>query len=175
MPYNLGTNCRSVQRRKSVFCSVRPYGFHQSDLGAGELSRDSKIELKHAVESQYGGTATFVQFVPIHEEHNGQTVWDGTVAVFNLAGHPKTTRAYAWSYELPDGKRRSIAVLHIPPIIGPREAVRAAIVAERKRVPCPDCGGTGEIMPMRSPDMLKRPGRSMANRRCPTCRGTGVI
>jgi len=31
-----------------------------------------------------------------------------------------------------DGKRRFFAVLHIPPITGPREAVRAAIVAEHR-------------------------------------------
>jgi len=89
-------------------------------------------ELKRAVESQHGGTATFVQSVPIREEHVGQTVWDGTVHVFDLAGHPKATRAYAWSYERPDGKRRFFAVLHVPPIIGPREAVKAAIVAEAR-------------------------------------------
>lgn len=92
----------------------------------------SMNELKCAVESQHGGTATFAQSVPIHEEHNGQTVWDGTVAVFDLADHPEATRAHAWSYELPDGKRRFFAVLHIPPITGPREAVRAAIVAEAR-------------------------------------------
>ena len=87
-------------------------------------------ELKKAVESQHGGTATFVQSVPIREAHEGKTVWDGTVAVFDLSGHPQATRACAWSYELPDGKRRFFAVLHVGPIIGPREAVRAAIVAE---------------------------------------------
>jgi hypothetical protein len=89
-------------------------------------------DLKHAVESQHGGTASFVQFVPIREEHNGQTVWDGTVEVFDLSGHPKATRAYAWSYERDDGNRRFIAVLHVPPITGPRDAVRAAIVAEQR-------------------------------------------
>lgn len=89
-------------------------------------------ELKKAIESQHGGTASFVQFVPIHEEHGGQTVWDGTVAVFDLTGHPKAPRAYAWSYKLPDGERRFFAVLHIPPVTGPREAVRAAIVAEQR-------------------------------------------
>jgi len=62
----------------------------------------------------------------------GQTVWDGTVHVFDLAGHPKATRAYAWSYELPDGKRRFFAVLHADPIKSPRDAVRAAIVAEAR-------------------------------------------
>ncbi len=40
--------------------------------------------------------------------------------------------AYAWSYECDDGKRRFFAVLHVPPITGPREAVQAAIVAEAR-------------------------------------------
>ena len=41
-------------------------------------------------------------------------------------------RAYAWSYERPDGKRRFFAVLHMPPVASPRDAVRAAIVAEQR-------------------------------------------
>ncbi len=39
---------------------------------------------------------------------------------------------YAWSYERYDRKRRFFAVLHTPQITGPREALRAAIVAEAK-------------------------------------------
>jgi hypothetical protein len=50
----------------------------------------------------------------------------------DLEGHATANRAYAWSYERPDGKRRFVAVLHVPPVTGPREAVRAAIVAEQK-------------------------------------------
>jgi hypothetical protein len=96
------------------------------------LTEISPDQIKQAVESQHGGTATFVQSVPIHEEHAGQTVWDGTVAVFDLSGHPRAKRAYAWSYERPDGKRRFMAVLHAGPVTGPREAVRAAIVAESR-------------------------------------------
>ncbi len=95
-----------------------------------EVSPD---QLKEAVESQHGGEATFVQSVPIHEEHHGRTVWNGAVQVYDLIGQPDgATRAYAWSYGLPDGKRRFIAVLHTGPITGPREAVRAAIVAEQR-------------------------------------------
>lgn len=79
------------------------------------------------------GKATFVQSVPIHEEHKGQTVWNGAVQVYDLADSPSgATRAYAWSHNLPDGKRRFFAVLHTGPITGPREAVRAAIVAEAR-------------------------------------------
>ena len=93
-----------------------------------EVSRD---RLKQAVESQHGGTATFIQAVPVHETHNGQTVWDGVVHVFDLQDHPRAAfRAYAWSYEHGDGKRRFFAVLHTPQINGPRKALAAAIVAK---------------------------------------------
>ena len=97
------------------------------------MSEVSTAELKHAVESQHGGTATLVQSVPVHEEHGSQVVWDGVVHVFDLAGNPKSSRAYAWSHAI-DGstKRRFFAVLHMGPITGPLEAVRAAIVAEHK-------------------------------------------
>lgn len=94
-----------------------------------EVSTD---QLKRAVEAQHGGTATLVQSVPVRETQGAETVWEGTVHVFDLAGHPTATRAYAWSYEREDGKRRFFAVLGIPPINSPRDAVRAAIVAEAK-------------------------------------------
>ena len=98
----------------------------------GAVSEVAPSELKQAVESQHGGRATYVQSVPIKETHGGQTVWDGTVAVFDLADHPKAKRAYAWSYAMEDGRRMFFAVLHIPPVTSPRDAVRAAIVAESK-------------------------------------------
>jgi hypothetical protein len=90
-------------------------------------------QLKRAIESQHGGTATLVQSVPLNETFNGKAVWQGVVHVFDLAGHPKANRAYAWSSERDDGKRRFYAVLHMGPVTGPVEAVRAAIVAEQRR------------------------------------------
>jgi hypothetical protein len=41
-------------------------------------------------------------------------------------------RTNAWSYECDDGRRRFFAVLHTGPITSPRDAVRAAIVAEAR-------------------------------------------
>jgi hypothetical protein len=72
--------------------------------------------------------------VPVLEKTDeGETVWDGVVHVFELKGSDSGAfRAYAWSYELVDGRRRFFAVLHTPQIVGPREAVRAAIVAEAR-------------------------------------------
>jgi hypothetical protein len=90
-------------------------------------------QLKEAIEVQHGGKATLAQSVPVLETFGGQTVWEGVVHVFDLAGHPKATRAYAWSSPIEGStKRRFFAVLHIPPIVSPLDAVRAAIVAEHR-------------------------------------------
>ncbi len=90
-------------------------------------------QLKQAVESQHGCTATLAQSVPVKETFGGKTVWEGVVHVFKINGHPKASQAYAWSSPIEGSdKRRFFAVLHMPPITSPVEAVRAAIVAENK-------------------------------------------
>jgi hypothetical protein len=71
--------------------------------------------------------------VPVKETHAGAIVWEGVVHVFDLTGHPRTTRAYAWSSPIEGSdKRRFFAVLHLPPVASPLDVVRAAIVAEQK-------------------------------------------
>jgi hypothetical protein len=91
-------------------------------------------QLREAVENMHGGTATLAQSVPVKETFQGQTVWEGVVHVFELPGHPKATRAYAWSSPIEGStKRRFFAVLHTERINSPVEAVRAAIVAEARR------------------------------------------
>jgi hypothetical protein len=97
------------------------------------VSEVSPDQLKLAVESQHGGTATFVQSVPVREMFRGQDAFSGNVAIFDLKDSPSgATRAYAWEQDRPDGKKRYAAVLHTGPITGPMEAVRAAIVAEAR-------------------------------------------
>lgn len=91
-------------------------------------------QLQRAVEGQHGGKATLVEAVSVKEEWQGKTVWEGVVHVFDLEGHPKATRAYAWSSPVEGSdKRRFCAVLHLGGIRSPLDAVRAAIVAERRR------------------------------------------
>jgi hypothetical protein len=100
---------------------------------ASEMIGECITQLKRAVESQHGGNASFVQSVPIKETHNGQTVWEGVVYVFDLTDHPKARRAYSWSSPIEGSdKRRFFAVLHMGPIKSPADAVRAAIVAEQR-------------------------------------------
>lgn len=95
-----------------------------------EVSSD---QLKQAVESQHGGKATFIQSVPVREQFRGDIAFTGNVAIFHLDNSPSgATRAYAWEQDRPDGKKRYAAVLHLGGITGPREAVRAAIVAEQR-------------------------------------------
>jgi hypothetical protein len=94
---------------------------------------DDSKQLKQAVESQHGCTATLAQSVPVKETFGGKTVWEGIVHVFKIHGHPQASQAYAWSSPIEGSdKRRFFAVLHVPPIMSPQDAVRAAIVAERK-------------------------------------------
>lgn len=92
-------------------------------------------DLRTAIETQHGGTASLVQSVPVREAFEGRPVWEGIVHVFDLAGHPKATRAYAWSSPVDgsDTRRRFFAVLHMGGIKSPLDAVRAAIVAETRR------------------------------------------
>lgn len=93
------------------------------------------VDLKRAVESQHGGAATLVQSVPVRELFDGKPVWEGVVHVFDLAGHPKATRAYAWSSPIEgSSKRRFFAVLQMGAIKSPVDAVRAAIVAEQRNI-----------------------------------------
>ena len=90
-------------------------------------------QLKRAVEAQHSGTATLAQSAPVKETFDGKTVWEGVVHVFDLAGHPHATRAYAWPSPIEgSAKRRFFAVLHLGAITGPGEAVRAAIVVEQR-------------------------------------------
>ena len=98
------------------------------------VQTDKISALVDALQNQHCGQAIFTQSVPIKETHNGQTVWEGVVHVFDLADNPKAARAYAWSSPIEGStKRRFFAVLHMGAIKSPADAVRAAIVAEHRR------------------------------------------
>lgn len=70
-----------------------------------------------------------VQSVPTNEVFQGQTVWQGVVEVFDITGHPKAKRAYAW--EIPGPPRDWVAVLEIPPVKSAQTAVQAWVVSAR--------------------------------------------
>lgn len=91
-------------------------------------------ELRDVIYKLHGAEATHRESVPVKESFQGQTVWNGIVEVFDLTGHPKANRIYAWSHNTDDpaNPKRYVTVLHIPPIVSPQTAVQAAIVQELK-------------------------------------------
>lgn len=90
----------------------------------------NREELRDLIHRLHGAKGTYVGSVPVIEVFHGKVVWDGVVEVFDLTGHPKTHRAYAWSYETQEEEKRHVIVLHISPSVSPQTAVRAAIVPE---------------------------------------------
>jgi hypothetical protein len=97
------------------------------------MNEVSPSELRDAVERMHGCKATLAQSAPVSEVAGSRPVWQGVVHVFDLTGHPKATRAYAWSSPIEGSdKRRFFAVLHQGPVTSPLTAVRAAIIQEAR-------------------------------------------
>lgn len=91
-------------------------------------------ELQNAIRSLHGCESQHVETVPVTETFQGETVWKGEVEVFNIRGHPKAKRAYAWAHASgkKDQGKRYVAVLELPPVTSPESAVRAGILQEIK-------------------------------------------
>lgn len=98
-------------------------------------SIDTIEELQKAVETLHECRAHFVETDEVVELFQGKRVWEGIVFIFDLEGHPKATRAYAWSSPIEGStKRKFFAVLHVPPVTSARDAVRAAIVQDTEPI-----------------------------------------
>ena len=87
-------------------------------------------ELRRVVERMHDCSASHSGSAPVEEVFQGQTVWKGRVEIFDLTGHPKASRAYAWEHETSSGTIRRQAVLELPPVESPETAVRAVVVSE---------------------------------------------
>lgn len=91
---------------------------------------DYQKELKLAVQKMHGGDALWIESVPIKEVFRGETAWEGLVEVYALSGHAKAKQCFAWGVRRDDDNGWDVtAVLSIPPITTPHDAVKAAIVA----------------------------------------------
>ena len=92
---------------------------------------DYLAELKAKIRLLHGCEATHRQTVPVKEVFQRKTVWDGEVEVFDLTGHAKAKRCYAWGY--PDENQPDnldvVTVLEIPPVVSAQSAVKVAIAA----------------------------------------------
>jgi hypothetical protein len=87
-------------------------------------------ELRDIIHRLHGAKATHRESVPVTEKFNGETVWNGTVEVFDLHDHPKATKVYAWTNDTDS----HVTVLHMGPIASAAHAVRAAIIQEFRRL-----------------------------------------
>lgn len=98
------------------------------------MNEDQYIEeLKAAILNVHGAQAEHVETVPVTEEFEGETIWQGQVEVFNIRGHPKAKRCYGWGFTVNENQgRKYVAVLEVPPVDSPQTAVKIAIAAEIK-------------------------------------------
>src|SRR5256885_10132873 len=89
-------------------------------------------ELQDVIKRLHHAQAAYLESVPVKETFQGKTVWEGMVEVFDLVGHPRAPRVYAWSHETadPGNPKRHVTVLHIHPVNSAQTAVRAAIIQE---------------------------------------------
>jgi hypothetical protein len=96
--------------------------------------KDYIAEIQAAFLKLHGCDAVYVETVPVHEEFQGKTIWQGDVEVFDIRGHPKAKRGYGWGHVTGehDQGRRYFTVLELPPVDSPQSAVKAAIASEIK-------------------------------------------
>ena len=94
--------------------------------------QDYLDKLQVAIQELHKCGAVYRRTVPVHEVFRDQTVWKGRVEVFDLHGHPKAKRCYAWSHlDGPNDERtRYVTVLEIPPVESAKTAVQASIVSD---------------------------------------------
>lgn len=91
-------------------------------------------KLRDLIRKEHGLKVNHLESVPIKEMFRGQTVWDGIVEVFEIIGHPKATRVFAWSHATDDPANpvRHVTVLNIRPVVTPLDAVRVLILRDYK-------------------------------------------
>ncbi len=89
-------------------------------------------ELRDAIRHLYHAEPIYVETVPIKEVFQGETVWEGEVEVFDLTDFAEANRVYAWAHDtdVADQPKRTVTVLHIPPVTSPEKAVRASIIKD---------------------------------------------
>ncbi len=90
--------------------------------------------LKLAIRNVHNCEAEHIETVPVHEQFQGETVWQGEVEVFRLSGHPKASLCYALGTAQFDGGNdlRAVTVLGLPPVDGPLKAIQVFIVGSAK-------------------------------------------
>lgn len=99
------------------------------------MNKDYIDRLRTAIRDLHGCESAHVGTTPVKETFQGKTIWEGDVETFYLIGHPKAVRCYAWAHASgkDDKSTRYVAVLAVPPVKSPLDAVKASIVAESRK------------------------------------------
>jgi hypothetical protein len=124
-----------VKRQSTHARARRRWPLAEQDIWTiGDVLEEATVmsylkELQDVIWNLYGVASRHAESVPVKETFQGETVWEGVVEVFELTGHPKASRAYAWSHDTgdPDEPKRHVTLLHIAPVLSATMAVRAAI------------------------------------------------
>ena len=89
--------------------------------------RDDPIliaSVQEVVQRLHKCQAVHCETVPVDETSHGKTRWRGNVEIFELKGHPKAKRCFAWLHE--EGKtKRYMALLESRAVASPESAVLA--------------------------------------------------
>jgi hypothetical protein len=90
-------------------------------------------ELRDVIRKVHSVDSRHLESVRVKETFKGMTVWDGVVEVFELIGHPKAAKVYAWAHETEnlDKPVRHVTVLHLGPVDSALKAVQISILGER--------------------------------------------
>ena len=98
--------------------------------------QDYLAQVQVVVSQLHNCGATWRETVPVHEVFRGEMVLQGDVEIFDLMGHRKAKRAYAWGHldSANDERTRFVAVLEIPPVVSAETAVRFQIVKDVKHL-----------------------------------------
>lgn len=75
------------------------------------------IETTHECKAVHAGTEIVIEFF------RESIAWNGLVEIFDLEGHPKAKRCYAWSYP-GTNDTQYVIVLEIPPVDSAESAAR---------------------------------------------------
>ena len=90
-----------------------------------QSNQDYRERVRQAIESRHGCSAAYHCSVFVHLE----SMWRGDVEVFDLRGHPKADRCYAWVHSCAKGEEQLIVLLHQPPYTSAKAAVEAVLDA----------------------------------------------
>jgi len=131
-PHQKGNSfCKKLEKfRAAVATNLAYYNFCRIRTVANKkyIERlQMVIRQLHKCDAEHTGTE------PVKEVFRGETVWEGDVEVFNVTGHPRAKRAYAWSEYQGTLKQRFTAVLEIRPVKSALDAVKVSIVAGAKK------------------------------------------